>query len=93
MRYRPISPADLPSVLAPPEANLFANLTNEQRQDGFLSAAFTEQPFQRMAREVAVFVADDDGEICAYLCASSIAFNRRRAADRDKDRLQTHGHA
>ena len=93
MRYRPISPADLPSVLALPEANLFASVTKEQRQDGFLSGASTEHPFQPMAHEVAVFVADDDGEICAYLCASSVAVNRRRAADRDKDRLQTHGHA
>ncbi len=77
MRYRPISPADLPSVLALQEANLFANLTEEQRQDGFLSAAFTEHQFQQMAREVAVFVADDGDEICAYLCASSVAFNRQ----------------
>ncbi|HTS54176.1 MAG TPA: hypothetical protein VMH26_12950 [Burkholderiales bacterium] len=77
MHYRPINPADLPSVLALQEANLFANLTREQRQDGFLSAAFTERQFQQMARDVAVLVADDAGEIRAYLCASSVGFSRQ----------------
>ena len=77
MRYRPLSQDDLPAVLNLQEANLFANLSEEQRQDGFLSAAFTERQFQTMAREVAVFVADDGGEICAYLCASSVVFNHQ----------------
>ena len=77
MRYRPISSADLPAVLALQEANLFANLTQAQRQEGFLSAAFTEHHFRQMAREVAVLIADDGGDICAYLCASSVAFNRQ----------------
>ena len=77
MRYRAISEDDLPAVLALQEANLFANLAEQQRQDGFLSAAFTEHHFRQMAREVAVLVADDGGEICAYLCASGVGFNRQ----------------
>ena len=75
MHYRRITSVDLPAVLALQEANLFINLTEQQREEGFLSAAFTQDQFRKMADEVAVLVADDAGKVCAYLCAGSVSFH------------------
>jgi L-amino acid N-acyltransferase YncA len=79
MRYRTASDADWPAVLAIQNGNLHANLTEEERRDGFLSAAFTVEQFAQMAGEVAVMVADDAGQVCGYLCAGSVEFHRQFA--------------
>jgi L-amino acid N-acyltransferase YncA len=79
MRFRTASTADFAAVLAIQNANLYANLTDEQRRGGFLSAAFSIEHFAQMVREVAVMVADDGGQICGYLCAGSLEFHRRFA--------------
>jgi hypothetical protein len=75
MHYRRITSVDFPAVLALQEASLFVNLTEQQREEGFLSAAFTQDQFREMADEVAVLVADDAGKVCAYLCAGSVSFH------------------
>ena len=75
MHYRRITSADLPAVLALQEASLFSNLTEQQREEGFLSAAFTQDHFRQMADELAVLVADDAGKVCGYLCAGSVSFH------------------
>jgi len=77
MICRRLEPHDLPALLALQEANLFANLSADERGDGFLSAPFSAEQFSQMACEVAVMVADDGGEVAGYLCASSLAFNQR----------------
>lgn len=77
MRYRPAVPGHLPALLALQKANLFSELSEEARKDGFLSAAFTAGHFETMAREVAVMVADDAGEVRGYVCAGSLAFHRQ----------------
>ena len=73
----PCLPPTGPPSLAIQNGNLHANLTEEQRRDGFLSAAFTAEQFAQMAREVAVMVADDSGQVCGYLCAGSLEFHRQ----------------
>jgi len=77
MHYRRITSADLPAVLALQEASLFSNLTEQQREDGYLSAAFTQDHFRQMADELAVLVADDARKVCGYLCAGSVSFYRQ----------------
>jgi len=77
MHYRPASPGDFDAILTIQEGNLYANLTEEQRRDGFLSAAFSREHLAQMAREVAVIVAEDAHEICGYLCAGSLEFHRQ----------------
>ena len=77
MDIRRACPADIPAILQLQEANLFANLTPEQRVDGFLSARFSGEQFARMAQEVAVLVAVDRGHVAGYLCASGLEFNRQ----------------
>jgi hypothetical protein len=77
MRYRRLEERDLPAVLALQDANLFDRLTPEQRAQGFLSARFSAAQFTEMDAGVAVVVAAEAEEICGYLCASGLAFNRR----------------
>ena len=77
MHTRPAVAADIQAILSIQTANLHANLTEAERRDGFLSAAFTAEHFAQMMREVAVMVADDAGEVCGYLCAGSPAFHRQ----------------
>jgi len=77
MRIRLAIVADILPMLSIQTANLYPNLTEEERRGGFLSAAFTAEHFAQMVREVAVIVADDTGEVCAYLCAGSLAFHRQ----------------
>jgi Acetyltransferase (GNAT) family len=77
MRIRPALAADIQPILSIQTANLHANLTEEERRDGFLSAAFTVEHFAQMMREVAVMAAEDGGEVCAYLCAGTLAFHRQ----------------
>jgi hypothetical protein len=77
MDYRRLEERDLPAVLALQEANLLGNLTPQQRGQGFLSARFSAAQFTEMAADVAVMVAADADGIAGYLCASSLAFNRR----------------
>jgi L-amino acid N-acyltransferase YncA len=77
MHYRAASPADFPAILAIQNGNLHASLTEDERRDGFLSAAFTPEHFAQMAREVAVMVAADAGQICGYLSAGSLEFHRQ----------------
>jgi hypothetical protein len=77
MDYRRLEARDLSAVLALQEDNLLDNLTPAQRGQGFLSARFSAAQFTEMAADVAVMVAADADEIAGYLCASSLAFNRR----------------
>jgi L-amino acid N-acyltransferase YncA len=62
-------------VLALQEANLRDNLTDDARDQGFLSARFTREQFAAMDADVAVVVAEVDGSVAGYLCGSSVEFN------------------
>jgi L-amino acid N-acyltransferase YncA len=77
MLFRRMQPADLPAILAIQEANLFANLNEAQRRDGFLSARFTAEQFAEMDRQVAVVVGEEGGTVTGYGCASSVEYNRQ----------------
>lgn len=68
---RRLLPADLPGVLALQEANLFANLTPEQRAQGFLSVRFDAAQFERMDRNAAVVVAVEGNEVVGYACSDT----------------------
>jgi len=59
------------------EANLFDNLTPEQRRAGFLSARFSAAQFAEMNREEAVVVAEDHGGIIGYAGSAGVDFSRQ----------------
>ena len=77
--FRRAEPGDYPAMLALQEANLYDNLTPEQRSQGFLSARFSRDQFAAMNDDVAVAVAQVGDDILGYLCGSSIEFNRQFA--------------
>jgi hypothetical protein len=69
VQYRRAIPTDYPEIVRLNEANFIANLTVEEREDGFLSAIFTEQQVAAMARDLGVTVAVVDTRIVGFLCA------------------------
>lgn len=79
--YRRASGQDFDGIVSLQNLYLEANLDTEQKQDGFLSGQFTSEQFRLMDLDggVVVAVAGDEsnaaGEVKAYLCASSQAFN------------------
>lgn len=77
MNYRRASDADWGAILELQEANLFHNLTEEERAQGFLSVRFPRDRFIEMDGGGAVVVAEDAGRIAGYACASTQAFNAR----------------
>ena len=74
--FRRLRDSDYAELLALQETNLRDNLQPGDRGQGFLSARFAREQFSEMNDSVAVIVADIDGRIAGYLCASAVDFNR-----------------
>jgi hypothetical protein len=72
MECRLSRPDDYDAMVRLADANYVDNLTPEQRKDGFLSIRFTRDDFARMANEVAIVVANDNGALAGLLCAEWI---------------------
>ena len=68
---------DLPAILRIQSASYVGNLTPEQRAGGFLSAEYSEEDLARMADDVAVMVAVEDGRVLGFVCAYSTALGAR----------------
>lgn len=75
MNFRRATPADWAGVLALQEANLYENLDDTQRAQGFLTVRFAREQFEQMNAGAAVVVAHDGERIAGYACSSSRAFN------------------
>ncbi|HTW89215.1 MAG TPA: GNAT family N-acetyltransferase [Candidatus Binataceae bacterium] len=73
MDFRRMTRDDLPAILRIQSASFVGNLTPEQRAGGFLSAEYTAEEISRMADDVAVLVAAEDGRVLAFVCAYSTA--------------------
>jgi glycosyltransferase involved in cell wall biosynthesis len=69
VRYRRAIHLDFPEVVRLNEANFIANLSEKERQDGFLSALFTEQQVAAMADDLGIMIAVVDGRVAGFLCA------------------------
>jgi hypothetical protein len=72
MDYRQSRPADYDAMVRLADANYVDNLMPEQRKDGFLSIRFTARDFARMAHEVGVVAAVDNGALAGFLGAERI---------------------
>lgn len=55
--------------------NLRDNLTRDQRKNGYLSIAFSEDEFREFNRDLAVVVAKAHDRVIGYCCVSSCEFN------------------
>jgi hypothetical protein len=69
VEYRRAVPIDYPDILRLQAANFITNLTEKERQEGFLSAQFTEQQTAEIADDLGTMVAVVDGEVAGFLCA------------------------
>jgi hypothetical protein len=72
--YRRALPEDYPAIVRLNEANFFAHLTPKEREDGFLSALFTERQIAAIAEDLGVTVVVADGRLVGFLCAFSNDF-------------------
>jgi hypothetical protein len=79
VQYRRAIPTDYPEIVRLNEANFIANLTEEEREDGFLSAIFTEQQVAAMASDLGIIVAVVDARIAGFLCAIRNEFDHGSA--------------
>ncbi len=73
--YRRAGPADYPAIVELNKANFFANLSEDERRDGFLSAVFTVEQIGAMAEDLGITVALIDGQVVGFLCAFRNDFN------------------
>ncbi len=57
-------------------ANLVTRLTEQEKQQGFLSGSFSASQFKELNDDLAVIVSLDGPNLVGFLCASSVAFNQ-----------------
>lgn len=62
---------DIGGVLALQRANLFDNLSPDERKQGFVTTPFSADQIGELIRERGVFVAEEQGEIMGYVMAGS----------------------
>lgn len=67
--YRRANRSDYDQILALQSANYIANLSEEERKEGFLSAQFTRQQTAALAEDLGTMVALVDGRVAGFLCA------------------------
>jgi len=75
MRFGRAQPTDYSAIVRLNEVNYVANLVQEERADGFLSAVFTSQQVAAMAEDLGITVARTDGILSGFLCAFRNDFN------------------
>lgn len=69
IELRRARPGDYPEVLALQRANFVANLTEDERKEGFLSAQFTPDQIAQIAEDLGTMLAVVDGRVAGFLCA------------------------
>jgi len=66
---------DYPAILRLQSENLIANLSEEERKEGFLSAEFSLEQVAAMAQDLGTTIATVNGALVAFLCAFRKEFN------------------
>src|SRR4026208_816472 len=69
VEYRRALPQDYPAIVQINSANFVANLSENERTDGFLSAVSTLDQTAAMAEDLGTTVAIVDGVLAGFLCA------------------------
>jgi hypothetical protein len=67
--FRRAIPADYSPILKLQSANFIANLSEEEREWGFLSAEFSPEQTAQIAEDLGTMVALVDGCVVGFLCA------------------------
>ena len=66
--FRRAQPPDYPAILRLQSANFIANLSEEERKEGFLSAEFSPEQVSRLAEDLGTTLATISGEVLGFLC-------------------------
>jgi predicted GNAT superfamily acetyltransferase len=69
VEFRRAEAIDYPHILRLQSANYIANLSHEERKEGFLSAQFTSEQTAQIAQDLGTTVAVVDGSLAGFLCA------------------------
>ena len=69
VEYRKASPAEYGAILRLQSANFIANLSEDERKSGFLSAQFTPEQTARLAEDLGTTLAVVDDQVAGFLCA------------------------
>jgi len=69
IQYRRATPDDYAAILDLQCANYIANLSEEEREQGFLSAQFTPEQTAQIAEDLGTMVALVDDQVAGFLCA------------------------
>jgi hypothetical protein len=69
IEYRRAEPNDYPAILDLQSANFIANLSEEERREGFLSAQFSPEQTAQIAQDLGTMLAVVDGRVAGFLCA------------------------
>ena len=76
MLFRRASGTDFDGIVILQDQNLASNISDDQKRDGFLSAAFSAQQFESMDNDGCVIVGlDGNKDVKAFLCSSTPMFN------------------
>jgi hypothetical protein len=67
--YRRAGSEDYAAILNLQSANFIANLSAEERNEGFLSAQFSPEQTARIAEDLGIVVAVVDHRVAGFLCA------------------------
>jgi hypothetical protein len=65
--FRRAQPQDYPAILRLQSQNFIANLSEEERKEGFLSAEFSREQVAKMAEDLGTTLATLNGEVLAFL--------------------------
>ncbi len=76
MHYQQAGEADYQGILDLQKRNFVDNLSELEKQSGFLSVAFTREQFAIMNQQTGIIVCKDSDNVCGYLCTSLPEFNK-----------------
>ncbi|WP_234387078.1 GNAT family N-acetyltransferase [Aquimarina sp. Aq78] len=72
MRTRIGKVADIKGILSLQEKNLFSNLTEKERETGFVTTPFTTSQIEEIIKQNGIFIAENDNDvIVAYAFAGN----------------------
>ena len=75
IEYRRAKLVDYPAILRLQSANYIANVSEQDRSAGFLSAEFTPEQVAAMAEDLGIMLAIESRIVAGYLCAFRNEFN------------------
>ena len=78
IQYRTARPADYAALEQLAEENSFDRLREAERTQGFLTGHFTAARLATIAQSLALIVADDNGALGGFMCATRIEDTRKR---------------